>query len=592
MRLSKSFFQTHREEQSDAELISHQLVLRAGLVRQVAAGIFTYLPLGLRAKKRIEQIVREEMNAISGQEITMPVVQPAELWEQSGRWQAIGEDMARLKDRNGRDMCLAMTHEEVVTWLAAHVVKSYRQLPFMLYQLQTKFRDELRPRGGLIRVREFTMKDGYSFHTSFEDLDAYYPQVYQAYFNIFRRCGLEVVAVRSDTGMMGGTEAHEFMVLAKDGEDTLLLCDACGYSANKQVATFRKSAPAPEAPQPIEEVHTPATTTIDDLAAFLNISPLQTAKAVFLVATVPDKGDATREQFVFAVLRGDMELNETKLSNAIAAQKLRPAVAEEIRAIGAEPGFGSAIGVDRKKVLLIVDDLIPNSPNLVAGANKPNYHLCHVNYGRDYTADIVTDIAAAADGHACPSCGGALRTTRGVEVGNIFKLGTKYSKAMDATFLDEQNTEHPIVMGCYGIGTDRLMASVIELNNDAQGIRWPISIAPYPVTLVSLSGGDDKVVTAADTVYERLQKAGIETLYDDRDERAGVKFNDADLIGMPIRLTVGGRGVKNAIVELKVRRTGDMREIPLGDGLVEAIQQAIEEEELFVRSMVKEETFQ
>ncbi len=592
MRLSKSFFQTLREEQSDAELSSHQLVLRAGLVRQVAAGIFTYLPLGLRAKKRIEQIVREEMDAISGQEIIMPVVQPAELWEQSGRWQTIGDDMARLKDRNGRDMCLAMTHEEVVTWLAAHVVKSYRQLPCMLYQLQTKFRDEPRPRGGLIRVREFTMKDGYSFHTSFEDLDAYYPHVYQAYFNIFRRCGIDVVAVSSDTGMMGGTEAHEFMAITEDGEDTLILCDACGYSANRQVATFRKPTPAIEAAQPIEEVYTPATTTIDDLAAFLKIAPSQTAKAVFLVATVPDKGDTTREQFVFAVLRGDMELNETKLSNAIKAQKLRPAVAEEIRAIGAEPGFGSALGIDRKKVLLIVDDLISTSPNLVAGANKPDYHLRHVTYGRDYTADMVTDLAAATDGHGCPSCSGVLRTTRGVEVGNIFKLGTKYSKAMDATFLDEQNTAHPIVMGCYGIGTDRLLASAIELNHDAQGIRWPISIAPYPVALVSLSGGDEKVVLAADTVYERLQKAGIDTLYDDRDERAGVKFNDADLMGMPIRLTVGGRGVKNGIVELKVRRTGESREIPFGDGLIEAIQQAIEEEESFVRSMVKEETFQ
>ncbi|MBM3265680.1 MAG: proline--tRNA ligase, partial [candidate division Zixibacteria bacterium] len=534
--------------------------------------------------------VREEMNAIDGQEIVMPVVQPAELWQQSGRWEQIGGDMARLKDRNGRDLCLAMTHEEVVTWLSSGVVRSYRQLPFMLYQIQTKFRDEPRPRGGLIRVREFTMKDGYSFHIDFDNLDAYYPHVYQAYFNIFRRCGIDVVAVSSDTGMMGGTDAHEFMALVPDGEDTLLLCSACGYRANRQVAKFRKTPPETADVLPAEEVHTPGTTTIDEVAAFLGVLPAQTAKAVFMVATV-EKDGVQHEQFVFAVLRGDMELNETKLSNAVKALKLRPAVAEEIRDIGAEPGFGSAIGIDRKRALLIVDDLIPGSINLVAGANRPDYHLRNVNYGRDYTADLVTDIAAASDGHGCPSCGTAMRTARGIEVGNIFKLGTKYSQSMDARFLDEQNASKPMVMGCYGIGVDRLMATVLERHHDEHGIRWPASIAPFAVSLVSLSGGDANVLEAAEHVYRRLTEAGVETLYDDRDERAGVKFNDADLMGMPIRLTVGGRGVKNGVVEMKNRRTGEMREIPLGDGLEDAVHREIEAEYTEIRKTVTKETF-
>ncbi|RME56542.1 MAG: proline--tRNA ligase, partial [Caldilineae bacterium] len=404
MRVSKLFFRTLRETPAEAEIRSHQLMLRASLVRQVAAGIFEYLPLGQRVKHKIEQIMREEMDAIDGQEITMPVVQPAELWQRSGRWYEIGDDMARLKDRNGRDLVLGMTHEEVITDMAAGLVDSYRQLPFMLYQIQTKFRDEPRPRGGLIRVREFTMKDGYSFHTDFEDLDRYYPYVYQAYFNIFRRCGLDVIAVESDTGMMGGTMAHEFMALTPVGEDTLLLCDGCGYKANRQIATFVKDEPAPEEPLPLEEVETPGVDTIASLAAFLDIPESRTAKAIFLVAEVPGEGDALHEKFVFVVVRGDMELNETKLTNAIKARRLRPAHPEEIRAIGAEPGYGSPIGVDRDRVLLVVDDLIPRSPNLVAGANREGWHFRNVNYGRDYEADLVVDVVAAGEGSKCPVC--------------------------------------------------------------------------------------------------------------------------------------------------------------------------------------------
>ena len=576
MRLTKFFFQTHRESQGEAELISHQLLLRAGLVRQVASGIFAYLPLGQRVKRRIEGIVREEMDAIGGQEVTMPVVQPADLWRESGRWQQIGSDMARLKDRNDRDLCLAMTHEEVVTSLVRDVVGSYRQLPCLLYQIQTKFRDEPRPRGGLIRVREFTMKDGYSFHVDSEDLDVWYEKVFQAYCNIFRRCGLEAVAVRSDPGMMGGSDAHEFIEMTPSGEDTILSCEACGYRANRQVARFEKEPPAPEVPLPIEEIHTPDTTTIEDLAGFLDVPKSKTAKALFLVATIADEQGETEERFVFAVLRGDMELSDTKLANAVGALQLRPAVPEEIRAVGAEPGFGSPLGIDRSRALLVVDDLIPSCVNLVAGANRIDYHAANVNYGRDYEADLVADIAAAGGGSPCPSCGGVLRADQGIEVGNIFKLGDKYSTAMDANYLDRRNASRPIVMGCYGIGVDRLMASVVERYHDDNGICWPVSVAPFQVVLIDLSGGDPKVMDVAESVYESLGAAGLEVLYDDRDDRAGVKFNDADLMGIPVRLTVGARGVGKGVVELKVRRTGEMIDVPLGKGLVNDVEKALE----------------
>jgi len=586
MRMSKLFFQTLREVPADAEVVSHQLMLRAGLVRQVAAGIFDYLPLGRRVKQKIEDIFRAEMDAIDGQEVTLPVVHPAELWQRSGRWSAIGDDMARLKDRNGRDMCLGMTHEELMADLARQIVSSYRQLPFMLYQIQTKFRDEPRPRAGTIRVREFTMKDAYTFDLDFAGLDAFYPRIYQAYFNIFHRCGLEVVAVESDTGMMGGTMAHEFMALTPIGEDTLVICNACGYSANRQIATFRKPEPSASAALPIERVHTPGVTTIVALAQFLQIAEAETAKAVFMVAELDGANGKPYEKFVFAVVRGDMELNETKLTNAIKARKLRPATVDEIHAVGAEAGYGSPVGVKRDQLLLVVDDLVAISPNLVAGANEVDWHLRNVNYGRDYSADIVTDLVAAGDGHACQTCGEPLLTVRGVEVGNIFKLGTKYSKAMGATYLDEKGEAQPIVMGSYGIGSDRLMAVVVELNNDTNGIQWPISIAPYQVMLVGL--GTEKtpdVIAATDRIYRQLVDAGIEVLYDDRDERAGVKFNDADLLGIPLRLTVGGKGLKNGVVEAKLRRTGTMQEIAL-DNLLPGIQATLDAEWQWLKTML------
>lgn len=594
MRMTNLFFQTLREMPADAEIASHQLILRAGLVRQVASGIFDFMPLGQRVKHKIENIMREEMDAIGGQEVTLPVVHPGEVWKESGRWYEIGDDLARLQDRHGRDMCLGMTHEEIMADLASQVVNSYRQMPFVLYQIQTKFRDEPRPRGGLIRVREFTMKDAYSFDLDFAGLDEFYTKSAQAYFNIFCRCGLDVVAVESDVGMMGGTMAHEFMSLTPVGEDTLLICDESGYRANRQVATFQKPEPPNEDQRPLEEVHTPDINTIAALADFLDIPESETAKAIFLIAElddgVNDDGSLNiREQFVFVVVRGDMELNETKLTNAIEARRVRPAKTDEIKAIGAEAGYGSPVGIARDQVLLVVDDLIPNSPNLVAGANKVDYHYRNVNYGRDYEADLVVDVVAAADGYPDPILGKPMRAVRGVEVGNIFKLGTNFSEALGATYLDENGRSHPIVMGSYGIGSDRMISCIIEHHHDEDGIKWPISVAPYTVMLVSLSTKKvPDVAESADKIYQQLQDAGIEVLYDDRDERAGVKFNDADLIGLPIRLTVGGRGLKNGIVEAKLRRTGESSDLAI-DSLVADVQQLIATEQALIQETLVEE---
>ena len=593
MRMSKLFFHTLREVPADAEIISHQLMLRAGMICQVAAGIFDYMPLAKRVKNKIEQIMREEMDAIGGQEVTLPVVHPAELWQQTGRWYEIGDDMARLQDRHGRDMCLAMTHEEIMAHLAKQVVSSYRQLPFVLYQIQTKFRDEPRPRAGMIRVREFTMKDAYSFDRDFAGLDEFYPHAYQAYFNVFRRCAVDAIAVESDTGMMGGTMAHEFMALTPIGEDTLLICKESGYRANRQVATFQKPEPPQAEAKPLEEVHTPGVNTIASLAEFLSISATETAKALFMVAEMDaedEEGNHTiREQFVFAVVRGDMDLNETKLTNAIKSRSMRPATVEEIKAIGAEPGFGSPVGIQRDKVMLVVDDLVENSPNLVAGANKVDYHYLNVNYGRDYNADIVTDIVAAAEGHPCPLSGEPMKAVRGVEVGNIFKLGTKYSAAMGATYTDEDGNSHPIVMGSYGIGSGRLIASIIEEHHDENGIQWPITVAPYQIALISLfTKKTPEVIEAADAMYEQLTAAGLEVLYDDRDERAGVKFNDADLLGMPVRLTVGNRGLKNGTVEMKLRRNGEGGDLSL-ENIVAEVQALVDQEVGLIHATLKEE---
>lgn len=417
MRMSNLFSQTLRQDPADTEVISHKLLVRAGFIQQLAAGIFSYLPLARRSLTKIENIMREEIDAIGGQEVTMPVVHPAGIWQETGRWYKVGAEMGRFKDRSGRDMVLAMTHEEVVADLIRNTVNSYRQLPALVYHIQTKWRDDARPRAGLIRVREFTMKDSYSLDSSWEGLDLQYRNHYQAYFNIFHRCGLQVKAFKSDVGIMGGTMAHEFMYLTPIGEDSLLVCGNCGYAANRQIARFRKEQASAESPKPLEKVPTPGTKTIEALAEFLDVPQSKTAKAVFMIASLI-QGIETEERLVFAIVRGDMELNETKLANAINAKELRPALEEEIVATGAIPGYASPIGLDG--VMVVIDDAIAASPNLVSGANEEGFHYLNVNYERDFKADIIADIAAAEEGHHCPECGTPMGLTRGIEVGNIF----------------------------------------------------------------------------------------------------------------------------------------------------------------------------
>lgn len=560
MRYSRLFTQTLREAPADAELVSHQLALRAGLIRPLAAGIFSALPLGLRVARKIEAIFREEMAAIDCIELMMPIVQPAELWRESRRWNEVGPEMLRMQDRSDRDMCLAMTHEEAVTDLARHQIRSYRQLPMCVFQIQTKFRDEPRSRGGLIRVREFTMKDAYSFDLDESGLDLVYQDMYRAYDNIFRRVGLagQVVSVESDTGMMGGTGAHEFMYLNPVGEDTLLICHGCGYRANRQIAVCEREEAVGEAPKELQEVATPGCTTIEDLARFLDIPASRTAKAVFMTGSIQGE-----ERFIFALVRGDHELSETKLANAAGAVEMRPATEEEIRAIGAEPGYGSPIGI-AEDALIVVDDLVAASANLVSGANKVDYHCLNVNAGRDFEADIVADLVAVEAGMPCASCGAGLRSARGVEVGNIFKLGTRYSERLGANFLDENGKARPLVMGSYGIGVGRLLACVIEEHHDGQGIVWPISVAPFHAHIVVLSGNRPKgELEAAEKIRCDLEAEEIEVLLDDRDERAGVKFNDADLIGIPIRITVGSRGLAKGEVEVKMRNEQERKDVAI-----------------------------
>ena len=541
MRMSTIFGRTLREAPSDVEVASHRLLLRAGFIRQLAAGIFSYLPLARRSIGKIEKILREEMDAAGGQEVSMPVVQPADVWERSGRYTTTGQELVRLGDRRNREMVLAMTHEEIVAGLAASEVDSYQRLPRLVYQIQTKFRDDPRPRAGLIRAREFTMKDAYSLDKDERGLDEQYRTLYKAYFRIFARCGLPAIAVGADVGIMGGSMAHEFMYVTPIGEDTILICDNCGYTANRQVARFRKSIPEAEDQKPVEKVATPGADTIETLARSLEIPKSGTAKALFKVATVGGS-----ERFVLAAVRGDMELNETKLANAVGAGGLRPALPEEIRAVGAEPGYGSPLGVEGE--IVVVDDAILASPNLVAGANEEGFHYLNVNYGRDFEADTVADIASAGDGSLCPECGDAMRAVRGVEVGNIFKLGTRYSEAFGASFLDKDGRRRPVVMGSYGIGLGRLLACIAEEHHDENGLVWPVWVAPYHVHIVAAEADE-----RAEGLYERLVSAGVEVLYDDRRESLGAKFKDADLIGGPVRLTLTPRSLQRGGVEIKAR---------------------------------------
>jgi prolyl-tRNA synthetase len=555
MRLSHLFFTTLRDDPADAEMPSHRLLVRAGYVRQLGSGIYSLLPLGKKVNDRVEQVIREEQNAIGGQELEMPVVHPADIWRASGRYDAIGPELTRFKDRGGRDLVLAMTHEEVVGLLLADIVRSWRQLPQQIYHFQTKWRDEPRARGGLIRVREFVMKDAYSADRDQAGLDASYEAQYGAYVRTFERLGLETVVVASDVGIMGGSQAHEFMVLNPAGEDVLVLCESGHYAANRQVAVMPKPEVAAEEPLPLEEVATPGTTTIATLAAFLGIGPERTAKAAFFMT-----GD---ERLVTAIVRGDFEVNETKLGNAVkAVGGMRPATVEEIKAAGMEPGYGSPIGA--KGTVVVIDDLVERSPNLVAGANREGFHYRNVNVGRDYTADVVADITNAQEGDACPVCGEPVILRNGIEVGNIFKLGTKFTDAAGATYLGEDGIAHPIVMGSYGIGVGRSTACIVEAHHDDKGIVWPAEVAPYAAHLVSIGGAKEpRVDEIAESLHQTALDAGREILWDDRDESPGVKFTDAELLGMPWILTVSPRSLAAGGIEVTERATGDRSTKPI-----------------------------
>jgi prolyl-tRNA synthetase len=557
MRLSRLFFTTLREDPADAEMVSHRLLVRAGYVRQLGSGIYTLLPLGFRVTQRVEQVIREEMNAIGGQEMEMPVVHPADLWKETGRYQKIGPELLRFKDRAGRDMVLAMTHEEVVADLVRDFVHSYRQLPAIVYHFQTKFRDEPRSRGGLIRVREFVMKDSYTLDADEAGLDRGYELHREAYVKIFQRLGLPTVIVGADVGIMGGSLAHEFMVLNERGEDTLVICDACGYAANQQIAVVARPDPPAEEPLAAEEVATPAADTIASLAEQLGIGTHRTAKAMFYVT-----GDG---RLVTAIVRGDFEVNETKLTNAVkAVGGMRPAHVEEIRAAGMEPGYASPIGAH--DTVVVLDELAARSPNLVAGANKHGYHLLNANHGRDFTADLVVDITNAQAGDPCPNCGKPVVLRQGIEVGNIFKLGTDFTRALGATYLAEDGSRQLVIMGSYGIGLGRNVACIVEEHHDDKGIVWPREVAPYPAHLVALGAGKDPAVgEAAEGLYQRLTDAGVEILYDDRDESPGVKFTDAELLGMPTILTVSTRSLAAGGVEVTDRASGEREVRPMAE---------------------------
>jgi prolyl-tRNA synthetase len=559
MRLSHLFFTTLRDDPAEAEMPSHRLLVRAGYVRQLGSGIYSLLPLGKRVNDRVEQIIREEQDRIGAQEMEMPVVHPADIWKASGRYQAIGPELGRFKDRNGRDMVLAMTHEEVVGLLLADVVKSYRQLPMQVYHFQTKWRDEPRSRGGLIRVREFVMKDAYSIDRDEAGLDRSYWDQHGAYVRTFERLGLDTIAVSSDVGMMGGSLAHEFMVLNPAGEDDLLLCETGDYAANRQIAVVPKPEPTAESALPLEEVETPGTTTIATLAAFLGVGQDRTAKAAFFVT-----GDG---RLVTAIVRGDHEVNETKLVNAVGATGgIRPATVEEIKSAGMEPGYGSPIGA--RGTVVVVDDLVERSPNLVAGANREGFHYRNVNVGRDYTPDVVADITNVQEGAPCPQCGRPLILRQGIEVGNIFKLGTKYTDAFGATYLGEDGQQHPIVMGSYGIGVGRNVACIVEEHHDDKGIVCPAEVAPYAAHLVSIGAAKEpRVLEVAERLHSLAAEAGDrhEILWDDRDESPGVKFTDAELLGMPWILTVSPRSLAAGGVEVTERATGARSTRPIED---------------------------
>ncbi len=563
MRMAKLFGRTIREVPADAEFPSHQLMVRAAMIRPLGAGIYSLMPLGYRVVKKVEAIIREEMDRIGGQEMLMPFVHTADVWKETGRYYAVGPEMARFEDRAGRDMVLAMTHEEVVADLLRTDVNSYKQLPQIIYHLQSMWRDEPRARGGLIRVREFTMKDSYSLDMDEAGLEVSYEAHAVAYDRIFTRIGLDFIKVGADVGMMGGSKSEEFMAFSPHGEDVILICPNGDYAANREVATYQAFPSSTAELLPLEEVETPNASTIQGVADFLNVPLEETAKAVFFMAG---------EQFVFVVIRGDLEVNETKLRTVLGVGDLVPATTEQIAAVGAVAGYASPIGVHDATV--VVDESVAKARNLVAGANKEGFHVRNSNLGRDYEADVVADIAAAAAGHLCPVCGEPMFVRRAIEVGNIFKLGTFYTEKLGSTYLDQNGKAHPVVMGSYGIGSGRSAATAVEQHHDDKGILWPISIAPFHVSLLSI-GKDEDVIGATDALYEQLTAAGIEVLYDDRGERPGVKFNDADLIGNPIRLSISRKTLDAAEVELKLRSDDQSITVPL-EGIVGHIRELVD----------------
>ena len=558
MRMSKLLHKTMRDIPAEAELTSHQLLLRAGLIMPLAAGLYCFTPIGWRVIRNIEGIIRDEMDRSGAQELHLPALHPIELWEQSGRDQAMGPTLFQLVDRKERGFALGPTHEEVISYLASRTIQSYRDLPVTLYQIQTKFRDEVRPRGGLIRLREFTMKDAYSFDVDWEALDASYQLAFDAYVRIFRRAGVPVIPVAADSGAIGGKDSQEFIFLTDAGEDEILLCPGCGYAANAEKADFRRLAAVPAEPTPMEKVATPGARTIHDLVVSLGIEARQTCKAVFY------KVDG---QPVLVAIRGDLDVNDIKLKNALKAKDLAPMDDAMVKATGLVAGSASAVGLTGIKV--VADSSAVEAANLVAGANEPDAHFLNVNHGRDWKSDHVADIALAREGDACATCGTALTVRRGIEMGHVFKLGTMYSEVFNVQYLDEGGVRNPAVMGCYGIGVERMLAAAIEANHDANGIIWPRDLAPYDVHIVGLNLDQPDVAAALDVLDRTLGDAGLSVLVDDRADSAGIKFKDADLLGMPVRLTVSPRAMEKGGVEFRNRTTGETRVVPTADVVAE-----------------------
>lgn len=575
MRLSKMHLKTLREVPNEAELPSHVLLLRTGMIRKLVSGVYGYMPLGWRSLRKIENIVREEMDKAGGQEILMSAIQPSELWEESGRWFAYGPELWRLKDRHGREFCLGPTHEEIFTDIVRNDITSYRQLPINLYQIQTKYRDEARPRFGLMRSREFIMKDAYSFDKDQAGLDKSYEDMYAAYEKIFTRCGLTFRPVEADTGAIGGSNSHEFTAISKFGESEIAYCENCDMAATTERAEVRDAEPQTDVEMlPLEKKFTPDTKTIEDVANYLKLDKKQTIKALLFV-TYDDFGK--ENGYVAAFVRGDRELNEIKLVNALNIPEHAIEFADEAKMgeiTGCVGGFTGPMGLH--DCTIVVDSELVGLKNLCAGANEKDHHYINMNYGRDYKGDIVADIKTLLEGDPCPVCGAPVKHARGIEVGQVFKLGTKYSEAMGAYYKDEEQKDKPIVMGCYGIGVSRTLAAVVEQHYDENGIIWPMSVAPYHVIITLVKPDDEVQANIAEKIYDELGKAGVEVLLDDRKERPGVKFKDADLLGIPVRITVG-KGAVDGMVEYKLRRDADKTEMPVDEAIAAAIKIVNEE---------------